>query len=144
MKFLTKLPKLITKKKRVGRGTAAGLGKTAGRGTKGQKSRTGFKIPTGFEGGQTRLYQRLPKLRGGGFKTYTRPAIVNLVKVNARFQDGERVSIQTLKAYNLIPQKATKAKIVGPGKLDKKLKFAGLEFSGAAYKAIYGKEPIQK
>ena len=52
------------KKTRVGRGIAAGQGKTAGRGTKGQKARAGGTIPAWFEGGQTPLHQRLPKLRG--------------------------------------------------------------------------------
>ena len=53
-----------TPKRRVGRGIAAGQGKTAGRGTKGQKARAGGKIPAWFEGGQTPLHQRLPKLHG--------------------------------------------------------------------------------
>jgi len=52
------------KKTRVGRGIAAGKGKTAGRGTKGQKARAGGNIPAWFEGGQTPLHQRIPKLRG--------------------------------------------------------------------------------
>ena len=52
------------KKTRVGRGIAAGQGKTAGRGTKGQKARAGGNIPAWFEGGQTPLHQRIPKLRG--------------------------------------------------------------------------------
>ena len=49
---------------RVGRGIAAGKGKTAGRGTKGQKARAGGSIPPWFEGGQTPLHRRIPKLRG--------------------------------------------------------------------------------
>ena len=49
---------------RVGRGIAAGKGKTAGRGTKGQKARAGGSIPPWFEGGQTPLHMRIPKLRG--------------------------------------------------------------------------------
>lgn len=52
------------KKTRVGRGIAAGKGKTAGRGTKGQKARAGGSIPAWFEGGQTPLHMRIPKLRG--------------------------------------------------------------------------------
>ena len=51
-------------KRRVGRGIAAGQGKTAGRGTKGQKARAGGSIPAWFEGGQTPLHQRIPKLHG--------------------------------------------------------------------------------
>ena len=50
--------------KRVGRGISAGQGKTAGRGTKDQSSRTGGKRRPGFEGGQTPLMMRLPKMRG--------------------------------------------------------------------------------
>src|SRR6186713_3443311 len=49
---------------RVGRGIAAGKGKTAGRGTKGQNARAGGSIPPWFEGGQTPLHRRIPKLRG--------------------------------------------------------------------------------
>src|SRR6476620_4659436 len=54
----------VTRKTRVGRGIAAGKGKTAGRGTKGQKSRAGASIPAWFEGGQTPIHIRVPKLRG--------------------------------------------------------------------------------
>lgn len=54
-------------RKRVARGNSAGGGTTAGRGTKGQQSRSGAKRRFGFEGGQTPLLQRQPKL--GGFKT---------------------------------------------------------------------------
>ena len=51
-------------KKRVGRGIGSGWGKTAGRGTKGQKARAGGSIPPWFEGGQTPIHVRIPKLRG--------------------------------------------------------------------------------
>ena len=51
-------------RKRVGRGHAAGQGKTAGRGLNGQKSRSGGGKKAGFEGGQTPLARRLPKLPG--------------------------------------------------------------------------------
>lgn len=57
-------PGAHSRKRRVGRGIAAGQGKTAGRGTKGQKARAGGAIPAWFEGGQTPLHQRIPKLRG--------------------------------------------------------------------------------
>ncbi|MEI7818884.1 MAG: 50S ribosomal protein L15 [bacterium] len=64
MKFNELKLEAHTKSNRVGRGISAGQGKTAGRGTKGQKSRTGKKIKVGFEGGQTKLSRRLPKVRG--------------------------------------------------------------------------------
>ena len=50
--------------RRVGRGHGSGRGKTAGRGTKGQKSRAGGNLPAWFEGGQTPLHIRTPKLHG--------------------------------------------------------------------------------
>ena len=50
--------------RRLGRGHGSGRGKTAGRGTKGQKSRAGGGIPAWFEGGQTPLHVRTPKLHG--------------------------------------------------------------------------------
>ena len=49
--------------KRLGRGFSSGKGKTAGRGMKGQKARE-RDMPTYFEGGQTRVAQRLPKHGG--------------------------------------------------------------------------------
>lgn len=64
MKFNNLNVKSNKNHKRVGRGIAAGQGKTAGRGTKGQGSRTGGSVRPGFEGGQTPLTMRLPKLRG--------------------------------------------------------------------------------
>ena len=62
--------------RRVGRGHGSGRGKTAGRGTKGQKSRAGSGIPAWFEGGQTPLHVRTPKLHG--FKNRFRVAYAGL------------------------------------------------------------------
>jgi large subunit ribosomal protein L15 len=76
-------------KRRVGRGIAAGQGKTAGRGTKGQKQRAGGKIPAWFEGGQTPLHQRIPKLRGfkNPFKIHYE--VVNLGDIARLVELGE-------------------------------------------------------
>jgi large subunit ribosomal protein L15 len=76
-------------KRRVGRGIAAGQGKTAGRGTKGQKARAGGKIPAWFEGGQTPLHQRIPKLRGfkNPFKIHYE--VVNLGDIARLVELGE-------------------------------------------------------
>src|SRR5947209_9245974 len=76
-------------RRRVGRGIAAGQGKTAGRGTKGQKARAGGKIPAWFEGGQTPLHQRIPKLRG--FKNPFKVAfeVVNLGDIARLVELGE-------------------------------------------------------
>jgi len=77
---------------RVGRGIAAGKGKTAGRGTKGQKARAGSSIPAWFEGGQTPLHIRIPKLRG--FRNLNR-ITYEVVNVGAIAQAIERGRLTT-------------------------------------------------
>jgi large subunit ribosomal protein L15 len=91
-------------KRRVGRGIAAGQGKTAGRGTKGQKARAGGKIPAWFEGGQTPLHQRIPKLRGftNHFKVHYE--VVNVGDIARLVELGE------LEAGDMPGTKAAKGK----------------------------------
>ena len=48
--------------KRVGRGIGSGRGKTSTRGMNGQRKRAGFNLPVGFEGGQTPIQKKMPKL----------------------------------------------------------------------------------
>ena len=94
------------KKTRVGRGIAAGKGKTAGRGTKGQKARAGGTIPAWFEGGQTPLHQRIPKLRG--FKNRFRVEFfpINIGTLAERFTATEIVDVATMKERGLVPRSA--------------------------------------
>jgi large subunit ribosomal protein L15 len=73
---------------RVGRGIAAGKGKTAGRGTKGQKSRTGGTIQPWFEGGQTPIHIRLPKLRGFRNPFRIEYEVVNVGRISAVAETG--------------------------------------------------------
>lgn len=73
---------------RVGRGIAAGKGKTAGRGTKGQKARTGGTIQPWFEGGQTPIHVRLPKLRGFRNPFRVDFEIVNIGRINELAETG--------------------------------------------------------
>jgi len=73
---------------RVGRGIAAGQGKTAGRGTKGQKARTGGTIQPWFEGGQTPIHIRVPKLRGFKNKFRIQYEIVNVGRISALAETG--------------------------------------------------------
>jgi len=96
------LTSLKTKnKKRIGRGLSAGQGKTAGRGTKGQKSRSGYNLPNRFEGGQTALSMRLPKLPG--FKSHKRkPVVISLDEVSANFKNGETVTLTALTEKGMI------------------------------------------
>jgi large subunit ribosomal protein L15 len=73
---------------RVGRGIAAGKGKTAGRGTKGQKARAGGSIPAWFEGGQTPLHMRIPKLRGFKNRFKVEYEVVNVGAIGAAVERG--------------------------------------------------------
>ena len=73
---------------RVGRGIAAGKGKTAGRGTKGQKARTGGTIQPWFEGGQTPIHIRVPKLHGFKNRFRIEYEIVNVGLISALAETG--------------------------------------------------------
>ena len=77
-----------TPRTRVGRGIAAGKGKTAGRGTKGQKARAGGSIPPWFEGGQTPLHMRIPKLRGFKNRFKIQYEVVNVGAIQAAVERG--------------------------------------------------------
>jgi large subunit ribosomal protein L15 len=88
-------------KTRVARGARGKGGRTAGRGSKGQKARTGFNIPSGFEGGQTKLIMRLPKI--GGFKSKkTRNFVIKTSRINKFFKEGDIVDPESLKKMGLI------------------------------------------
>src|SRR6476619_5434329 len=115
-------------RKRVGRGLGSGKGRYSGRGIKGQKSRAGsHRMRAGFEGGQMPLAMRIPKLRGntsrdampvGPFRTYTQP--VNIRDLE-RFEAGEEVTPETLKAKGLIRSVRKDVKLLGVGEISKKL-----------------------
>lgn len=104
--------------KRVGRGISAGQGKTAGRGTKGQNSRTGHSHRAGFEGGQTPLMQRLPKLRG--FKSM-RTKAENVYTNQLNDFAGKKVDNFTLFEAGLISSAHTNVKLVVKGELTTKV-----------------------
>lgn len=107
-------------RKRIGRGISAGQGKTAGRGTKGQKARSGFNIPKRYEGGQTPLSMRLPKLPG--FKSHkSKPVVISLDQISKFFKDGEIVSTEALVKKGIIEANTKKVKILNNGKLTVKV-----------------------
>ena len=122
-------------KKRVGRGQGSGLGKTAGRGGKGQKARSGNMRFEGFEGGQSPLQRRLPKF---GFTSPNRLefAIVNLGDLE-RFGAGAVVDESALRKEGLVKGHAWDGiKILGAGKLTRKLTVKAHKFSQSAKDAI--------
>ena len=108
-------------RKRIGRGHAAGQGKTAGRGMNGQKSRSGGGKKAGFEGGQTPLARRLPKLPG--FKNFNRVEYlpVNVSRLEEKFEAGDVVDGASLKAKGIIKHEDALVKVLGDGDLTKAL-----------------------
>ncbi|NPB04648.1 MAG: 50S ribosomal protein L15 [Thermotogae bacterium] len=126
------------RRKRVGRGPGSGHGKTAGRGHKGQKSRSGGTKPLWFEGGQTPIYRRIPK-RGFTPPNPTVYEIVNLGQVDAKFQENEEVTPETLKSKGLVKGKleGKLIKILAKGDITKALVFKGIHaFSQSAREKI--------
>jgi large subunit ribosomal protein L15 len=121
-------------KKRVGRGPGSGHGKTSARGEKGQKSRSGYSRQMGFEGGQMPLHRRLPKR---GFtnifkKTY---AVVNLADLE-RFDNGATVDEAALRQAGIVKGRHDGIKVLGNGKLSKKLTVSATKFSETAKASI--------
>jgi len=129
---LSPAPGSRTQRVRVGRGIAAGKGKTAGRGTKGQKSRAGGSIPAWFEGGQTPIHVRIPKLRG--FKRHlwrTEYQVVNVGRLSAYAEAGRfgtvdgdapyTVNPDTLRAAGLISNVRLPVKVLGAGDISVRL-----------------------
>jgi len=123
----------VRNRKRLGRGHGSGLHKTAGKGQKGQKARTGHHgIPKpGFEGGQTAMSRRIPKRGFSNYRFKKDIFAVNVGDLSARFDAGE-VTIEALKEKGLVPRSAALVKILGDGKLDKKLTVIAHYFSATA------------
>ncbi len=139
-------------RRRVGRGIAAGQGKTAGRGTKGQKARAGGSIPAWFEGGQTPLHRRIPKLRGfrNPFKVHYE--IVNIGDIARLVELGEleggdmpgtkpskkgspapiTVNQEILRAAGLVRRLDRPMKVLGGGELDTALFVVADAFTASA------------
>jgi large subunit ribosomal protein L15 len=140
-------------RKRLGRGHGSGQGKTAGRGHKGQKARAGYFSPVTFEGGQMPLVRRVPK-RGFHNRFGLAVTVVNLSDLETRFQAGEEVNPQTLKARNLARGAFDVLKVLGDGALTKSLTVSAHRFSRTAAEKIQqaggqivvlpGKAPVVK
>lgn len=123
------------KRRIVGRGEGSGLGQTAGKGQKGQKSRSGDTIMNGFEGGQTPLVRRIPK-RGFNHvsKIFYEP--INLLALEGNFEAGAEVTGATLFEKGIIKKATLPVKILGVGKLNKKLIIKVAKISKSAEKAL--------
>ena len=118
------------------------MGKTSGRGHKGAGSRSGAKEKAGYEGGQNPIHMRMRKLRGPhmkksmpfeNFRTKTQP--VNLADLEQRFEAGDEVTPETLKAKGLATR-TDPVKILARGEISTKLTVSAHGFSKAAQEKI--------
>jgi len=122
------------KAKRVGRGNSSGSGTYSGRGLKGQKSRAGGKGGLKRRG-LKQLLKNKPKI--GGFKSLKpKMETVNLQDLEANFNDGELVNNKKLVSKKLIGTSRFGVKVLGQGKITKKLNVTAHHFSESAKKAI--------
>lgn len=125
-------PGAKTAKTRVGRGEAS-KGKTAGRGTKGTKAR--YQVPAHFEGGQTPLHMRLPKLRGFTNKFKTEYQVVNLDRISALFPEGGTVGVDELVAKGAV-RDGHLVKVLGSGDITVKVDLTVDAFSASAKEKV--------
>ncbi len=131
---------------RVGRGIAAGKGKTAGRGTKGQRSRAGASIPGWFEGGQTPVHVRVPKLRGFKRRGRIEYQVVNVGRLSEYAQAGRfgevggkdplTINAEVLAGAGLIRHAQRPVKVLGHGDLETRLFVAADAFTVTARSKI--------
>ena len=120
-------------KRRVGRGIGSGLGKTAGRGHKGPKSRSGGYHKVGFEGGQMPLQRRLPKV---GFRSKKAQDISEVLLYQLDSIKADAIDFDVLKAAGLITTRASRAKIVKRGEINRAIKLKGIAVTAGAKAAI--------
>jgi large subunit ribosomal protein L15 len=120
---------------RVGRGASAGQGKTCGRGVKGQRARKGGYHKVGFEGGQMPIQRRLPKT---GFRSKIAPTVAEVRLSELAKLTGNIVDLASLKAANLVPEQALRARIVASGEFGKAVTVKGVHLTKGARAAIEG------
>lgn len=109
--------------KRVGRGVGSGIGKTCRRGQKGAGARSGYKRRLGYEGGQFRLFAKLPIRGFSNARFRVELDIVNLSQIEEAYEDGEVVNAQTLADRGLLSGRTNGVKVLGEGELTKKVTF---------------------
>ena len=122
------------RRKRVGRGRGTGHGKTCCRGHNGYYSRSGSGGRGLNEGGQMPLFRRIPK-RGFNNKWRTEYSTISVSQLN-RFQDGEVITPERLFEEKIIKKQDRGIKILGSGRLERKLTVSAHKFSTSAAEKI--------
>jgi large subunit ribosomal protein L15 len=124
----------IKNKKRIGRGHGSGLGKTSGRGHKGAGQRSGNKKRPWFEGGQMPLARRLPR-RGFTNIFKEKFQIVNLSDL-IKIEKNSNIDAVVLYENGFVRSSLKPVKILGDGKIDKKINVTASAFSNTAKNKI--------
>ncbi len=120
---------------RIGRGTGSGRGKTSGRGHKGQGQLAGWSAHPVFEGARMPLVRRIPK-RGFHNQFGVDIAAINVGDLEAAFNAGDAVDIQSLRKHGLAKGRFDQLKVLGNGDLTKKLTVSAHRFSQSALDKI--------
>lgn len=131
---LSKLPKIVKSRKRIGRGGSRGG--TSGRGHKGQRARTSGNVRRGFEGGQMALSRRLPRRGFNNTNFRIAQGIVSLGALETLFVAGDQVNLETLVAKGIVKPTVGRIKILGGHELTKQLVVTAHAFSKSAQEAI--------
>lgn len=118
---------------RVGRGASAGQGKTCGRGVKGQRARKGGYHKVGFEGGQMPIQRRLPKF---GFRSKIAPTVAEVRLSELAKVKADVIDLEALKAANVVPATAERARIVSSGGISRAVTIKGVHLTKGAKAAI--------
>jgi len=122
------------KRRRVGRGDGSGRGTYSGRGMKGQRSRSGGKNKLQRRG-LKQMLQQLPKSRGFSSQ-YNSYEVVNVADLDAAYKEGADVTVASMKKKRMIHRNIRGIKVLGVGKMTKKLNVYAHSFSKSAKDAI--------
>lgn len=122
-------------RRRIGRGPGSGLGKTSGRGHKGWGQRSGTSRRPGYEGGQMPIYRRVPKRGFTNARFRTDYTTINVESLNV-FDAGTTVDLEQVLARGLTGKISPLFKVLGDGKLEKKLTVRAQKFTKSAVEKI--------
>ncbi len=130
---MLKKPRGATRpKKRAGRGQGSGLGCTAGKGNNGQNARSGGGVRPGFEGGQMPLYRRIARRGFSNYPFKIEYIAIDLNRLQEKYESGEKVNVETLVEKGILRSSTKAVKILGGGKIKKKLTVEYIAVSASA------------
>jgi large subunit ribosomal protein L15 len=135
LKTVTSLGGRYPDRRRIGRGPGSGLGKTSGRGHKGWGQRSGTSRRPGYEGGQMPIYRRVPKRGFTNARFRTDYTVINVEALNG-FDAGSVVDLETVLSRGLASRISPLFKVLGNGKLEKKVTVRAQKFTKSALEKI--------